>query len=89
MAQYKIVFNPFTGKFDYVNAPSSIVTIPEYTEDPLPLTPEEAWVLHTQPEVVGSPIGLLLSLTYATSSVQKYQFSYYTLEGTIKRVTLT
>lgn len=85
----KIVFNPFTGKFDYINADNTNVTIPELTADPVSPTPEEAWVLHSGSAPVGSPIGLLLTLTYATPTDGNYQFSYYTLEGTIKRVPLT
>jgi len=87
--QYKLVFNPFTGKFDFVNAQTDTTFIPELVEDPDPLVAEGAWVLNSQAQTVGSPIGLLLSLTYATPSGQKYQFSYYTLEGTIVRVQLT
>jgi hypothetical protein len=85
----KLVFNPFTGKFDYINAATATATIPELTSDPVSPTPEEAWVLHEAPAAIGSPIGLLLSLTHATSIGGSYQFSYYTTEGTIKRVTLT
>ncbi len=85
----KIVFNPFTGKFDYVNAENQTVTIPEFDSDPVSPTPEEAWVLHSGGAAVGSPIGLLLSLTHAVVSGGTYQFSYRTLEGTTKRVPLT
>ena len=85
----QLVFNPFTGKFDFVNAATTTTTIPELSADPASPTPEEAWVLHTQQQVPGSSIGLLLSLTYATGAAEKYQFSYQTLEGTIKRVSLT
>ena len=85
----KIVFNPFTGKFDYINSNTATPTIPELTSDPVSPIPEEAWVLHTSGPSVGSPIGLLLALTYATPSAGTYQFSYYTTEGTIKRVSLT
>lgn len=85
----KIVFNPFTGKFDYINTATATATIPEFTSDPVSPTPEEAWVLHTGFAVAGSPIGLLLSLTYSAPTSGNYQFSYYTLEGTIKRVPLT
>ena len=83
----QIVFNPFTGKFDYINATTGAV-IPEFTSDPVSPTPEETWVLHT-PGVTGTPIGLLLSLTRDLATTGTYELSYYTLEGTIKRVALT
>ena len=82
---YKIVFNPFTGNFDYVNKPQvGNADIPELMQDPANPTPESAWVLHSP--VAGSPIGLLLALTHAVS---KYQFSYQTANGGIKRTELT
>lgn len=58
--------------------------IPELTNDPVSPTPEQTWVLHAG--AAGSPIGLLLSLTYATDL---YFLSYRTLEGTTVRVQLT
>lgn len=85
----KIIFNPFTGKFDYINTATATPIIPEYTSDPVSPTPEETWVLYSGPAIVGSPIGLLLSLTHAQPTVGSYLFSYYTLEGSIKRVPLT
>ncbi len=57
--------------------------IPEYNSDPVSPSPEEVWVLHTP---AGSPIGLLLALTYG---VGQYELSYKTLEGPIVRVPLT
>jgi len=89
MAQHlKIVFNPFTGKFDYVN--SAQTTIPEFEgSDPVSPAPEDTWVLHAGYAAVGSPIGLLLALTHADIKTGKYFLSYYTLENTIKRVELT
>lgn len=85
--QLKIVFNPFSGKFDYINGAKA--SIPEYTVDPVSPAPEDAWVLHDGFAVVGSPIGLLLSLTYAVQTSGQYRFSYRTLEGTTVRVPLT
>ena len=85
----KIVFNPFTGKFDYVNPTTATASIPELTSDPVAPDPEEAWVLYSGTIPAGTPMGLLLSLTYATSVTGTYQFSYRTLEGTTKRVSLT
>lgn len=85
----KIVFNPFTGRFDYINAASGNTTIPEYSVDPVSPAPEDAWVLHSGFAAAGSPIGLLLSLTYAVPTTGSYQFSYRTTEGTTVRVPLT
>lgn len=85
----KIIFNPFTGKFQYINVATSNVVIPELTSDPVSPTSEEAWVLYSGTIPAGTPMGLLLSLTYATPTTGTYQFSYRTLEGTTKRVALT
>lgn len=85
----KLVFNPFTGKFDYVNPTTAVASIPELTSDPVSPTPEEAWVLYSGTIPAGTPMGLLLSLTYGTQAIGTYQFSYKTLEGPIKRVSLT
>lgn len=88
MSQLKIVFNPFTGKFDYVN--SAQTQIPEYEgSDPVSPAPEDTWVLHTDIPPIGSPVGLLLALTHADIKTGRYLLSYYTLENTIKRVELT
>lgn len=57
--------------------------IPEYPIDPVNPRAEDAWILYTPP---GSPIGLLLALTYG---VGQYQFSYKTIEGPIVRVPLS
>lgn len=62
-----------------------ISNIPEYTADPPFNYPGQAWVLRTGMPA-GSPIGLLLALTYAGFT---YQLSYYTTEGTIVRVKLS
>lgn len=87
MAHLKIVFNPFSGKFDYVN--SDITQIPEYEGfDPVSPSPEDTWVLHTGGAETGQPLGLLLSLTYSTDALGGYHLSYKTIEGTIKRVQL-
>ena len=63
------------------------VNIPELTSDPVSPTPQSAWVLN-QGTAGGSPIGLLLSLTYA-GQIGPYSFSYRTLENTTIRVILT
>lgn len=87
----KLVFNVFTGTLDYVNTPNSgTAFIPELTSDPVSPDPQTAWVLKEEiPEVIGSPIGLLLSLTYSTSLLPAYEFSYQTIEGNIVRVPLS
>lgn len=63
------------------------VSIPELYSDPVSPSPEEAWVLASSSGVTGSPIGLLLALTYA-APLLSYQFSYKTIEGPIVRVGL-
>lgn len=82
---FQIIFNPFTGKFDYVNAPG--VSIPEYTSDPVSPVAGDTWVLRSTPEPGGGAIGLLLALTYAGEGLE-YELSYFTTENTIVRVDL-
>lgn len=60
-------------------------SIPELYSDPVSPTAQSAWVLATDSGAIGTPIGLLLSLTHA-ASVFSYQLSYRTLEGTTARV---
>lgn len=80
-----LVFNPFTGKFDYVNAS----TIAEVTSDPASPVAGQTWVLHTTVTgVTGTPLGLLLAITYSSSTTNLYELSYYTLENTIVRTVL-
>lgn len=57
--------------------------LPEYLTDPVSPTNGDAWVLRTQR--TGNPIGMLLSLTYATDF---YQLSYRTTEGLTVRTIL-
>lgn len=83
-----IVFNPFTGNFDYVNSASAMVIIPELTADPSSPVSGETWVRHMQATDSGSPIGLLLSLTYAGSVAGPYELSYKALDGSVVRTTL-
>lgn len=80
-----VVFNPFIGKFDYVGSASSAIS--EVYSDPASPSANSAWVLATPTTVVGSPLGLLLSLTYSVTSYT-YAFSYYTTEGLIRRAAL-
>lgn len=74
-----------------VTLTSSSVFIPEYSADPSPAIEKETWVLRegtgaSIPD--GTPIGLLLSLTYTgnTGTGYTYQLSYRTTEGTTKRI---
>ncbi len=60
------------------------VVIGEVLSDPVAPQPGQTWMLKTN--YVGSPIGLLLSLTYA--NYVTYQLSYKTFEGPIIRTTL-
>jgi len=73
----------------WVKLPVEPTHIPEFTSDPINPCPETAWVLKNTPNIVGSPIGLLLALTYTANITTTYQFSYKTLEGPIVRTTLT
>lgn len=57
--------------------------IPQYLVDPVSPAIGDAWVLRTQR--IGIPIGMLLSLTYATDL---YQLSYRTAEGITVRTIL-
>lgn len=87
-------FNPFTGTLDNTGSSSSgSVSIQQYDSDPGSPAAEDAWVLRT-PGIpgnpAGSPIGILMALTSpgSASGADTYQFSYYTIEGTIKRTAL-
>lgn len=64
--------------------------IQELFADPASPDPEEVWVLRSGSMIGGgTPIGLLLALTYAGAGAFTYQLSYQTLEGPIVRVTLS
>jgi hypothetical protein len=64
-------------------------TLQEYTTDPVSPTAGQTWVLKTPAWVaIGQPIGLLLALTYAENQIDTYQFSFQTLNGYTKRVTV-
>lgn len=68
--------------------------IPQYNSDPVSPAAEDAWVLRTAgapSEPAGVPVGILLAITSAgtTAGTDLYQFSYQTVEGTIKRITLS
>lgn len=83
----KLTFNVLSGEFDLVGTGTgTIVTtahIPELSADPVSPANGDAWVLASQKK--GSPIGLLLALTYPVSV---YKLSYKTIADGIKRVTL-
>lgn len=80
-------FNPFTGNFDDIGSGASIT---EYANSDKPnLNAGDTWVKHTTGSSAGSPIGLLLSLTSATSTTEKYELSYRTSANTTIRVQLT
>lgn len=69
-------------------------TIEQYDTDPSSPAAETAWVLRTAGapgSPAGQPIGILMALTSAGSAAgaDTYQFSYQTLEGTIKRTSLS
>lgn len=67
-----------------------LATIPELTSDPSSPSAEEVWVLRSGSlSGGGSPIGLLLALTYSGTGSYTYQLSYYTNEGTTIRTTLS
>lgn len=66
---------------------SGASTITQLTTDPVTPTANQTWVL-AQIAAVGSPVGLLLSLTQATV-VYTYALRYRTLEGTIIGTPLT
>jgi len=68
--------------------------IPQYDSDPGSPAAEDAWVLRTAgspSSPAGEPVGLLFAITSAGSAAgaDLYQFSYQTVEGTIKRITLS
>ena len=90
----KRIINPSTGDLDAIGGDTNTggVTIPQLSADPASPTAESAWVLKSSSggSGGGKPIGLLLALTETSStSTLTYRFSYRTLEGTTKRVTIS
>lgn len=66
--------------------------IPELDADPGDPFEQSAWVLKSGGGVIpdGTPIGLLLGLTYTdVTPINTYQLSYFTKEGTIIRTTMS
>lgn len=81
--------NPYDGKL--IQHPDEVsktlgTIIPELNSDPVDPQSERAWVLREAVGIGGSPIGLLLSLTY--SGAFRHFFSYRTVLGITKRVEL-
>jgi hypothetical protein len=66
--------------------PSTGFSIPEVTSDPPGAIAGDAWVVKPT-QVIGAPIGMLLSLTYAQSGT--YKLSYKTASGLVVRTDLT
>ena len=72
-------------------------SIPELTSDPSSPAVQSAWVLKSGGGggtiAAGTPLGLLLALTYALDSSgggpATYQFSYRTIENTTIRVSMS
>ena len=63
--------------------------IPQLDDDPTSPASQQAWVLkETTGSNAGTPIGLLLSLTYADGGTNTYKHSYRTKESTTVRATL-
>ena len=92
---YKL--NAITGLLDLTGSSGSgTTTIPEYTTDPVAPSFQDAWVLRSGGGGVGGGVykaTLGLGFPYLSVGVgggaYTYQFSYYTNEGTIKRVTIS
>jgi len=90
-------YNPFTGTLDLVNnkiTSGGGITIPEYSTDPVSPNAEDAWVLRSGSGgaiVDGTPIGLLLCLTYQDNAGVAYSYllKYRTKENTTLSVALT
>lgn len=81
-------FNPITGNLDLISK------IPELSSDPASPKAEDVWVLRSGSGASipdGTPIGLLLALTYTGNSGVSftYQLSYRTKAGTTVRRVLT
>jgi hypothetical protein len=63
-------------------------SIPQLMADPIAPAAQSAWVRANPISTAGSPIGLLLALTQATSTFT-YELRYRTLEGITVGVPLT
>lgn len=63
--------------------------IPELSNDPVSPVAGRQWVLAGGYSVIGAPIGMLLTLTVATSVPTTFQLSYKTASGRIVRTNLT
>jgi hypothetical protein len=81
-----ITGNSVTDTLDFTATGTGF--IPEYIGDPVSPAAQQAWVSRALGHPAGTPIGLLLALTY-TGSAYTYTFSYKTLEGPIVRTSLS
>lgn len=82
-------FNPFSGTFDDIGGSSGTAYLAEYDDSDRPSpSAGDAWVKHTTTGG-GQPVGLLLSLTQPGGGTEKWELSYKSVSGTIKRVELT
>lgn len=67
-------------------------SIPQYSSDPVSPSPEDAWVLKSGGGGAAGTIRAFFGLGWpylGTGASLTYQFSYRTLEGTTKRVTIS
>jgi hypothetical protein len=63
-------------------------SIPQLSSDPISPVDESAWVRASPVLTVGSPLGLLLAITQASSTFS-YELRYRTLNGVTVGVPLT
>lgn len=85
-------FSPGNKVIEVSQSQGTSGVIPQLDVDPGDPFEQSAWVLKSGGDVIpdGTPIGLLLGLTYTdVTPVNTYQLSYYTKEGTIIRTALT
>jgi hypothetical protein len=64
------------------------ITVPVYASDPTNPKVNDGWVLQKTLSFVGSPIGLLSALTYATT-VYQYKLSVQVTSSQIVRTVLS
>ncbi len=84
----KVILNPVAEEgLQLIN--EETVTLTEYdnSDKPTPST-GDLWVRNDY-IVIGQPIGLLLSLTYAEKGTSTYYLSYKSAEGTTYRTILS
>jgi len=82
-----VVFNPFTGDFQYLNSGGSS-QITQVTSDPSSPQSGDVWVLvNGSAGSAGQAMGIL-GLTYSRTEATSYQFSIKLANGDIKRIGL-